>query len=181
MSAELAIKKEIGAHEHLLWSGMPRQGLVLRPSDILLVPFSLMWGGFAIFWEFSVVQHGAPLFFMIWGVPFVIMGLYMIVGRFFADSIRRRRTYYGLTDQRILILTTLIGHEVKSISLHTLSNITLTERRDGSGSIMFGPTPDHSTRWSRTGKAPGPAFEFIDNVRKVYDLIKAAQNPASRQ
>jgi len=151
-----------------------------------MVPFSLLWGGFAFFWEYSVVSSkGAPVFFTLWGVPFVLMGLYMIFGRFFVDSYLRSRTYYGVTEQRIIILSGLLNREVKSITLQGLNDISLNERSDGSGSITFGPSnPMYAmwsgTAWPGTSKKLAPAFELIAQARRVYNIIREAQANAGR-
>jgi hypothetical protein len=100
-----AISNELARGEQLLWSGQPRQGIVLRASAALMIPFSFLWGGFAFFWEATVIADGAPFFFTLWGIPFVLVGLYITVGRFFYDSWRRGRTQYGVTSERILIVT----------------------------------------------------------------------------
>jgi hypothetical protein len=182
--AETALRPEIARDERLLWSGMPRQGIRFRPSDILMVPFSLMWGGFAFFWEYSVVSSGhAPVFFALWGVPFVLVGVYIIVGRFFVDSFQRARTYFGVTDQRVIILSGLFNRDVKSISLRGLSDISLNERGDASGDITFGPTNPMAAMWSGTAwpgmsKKFAPAFELVDGVRRVYELIREQQRSA---
>ena len=56
--------------EKIIWSGRPAQGLLLTGRDGLLIPFSLMWGGFAIFWETSVLKlPQAPAVMKVWGVP----------------------------------------------------------------------------------------------------------------
>jgi hypothetical protein len=73
-SAEDVIRGELGPGEQLLWAGRPRQGLVLRAIDLLLVRFSPLSYSFAIFWEVSVIVMGAPWFFDIWGVPFGFRG-----------------------------------------------------------------------------------------------------------
>lgn len=86
IDAESAVRDQRGAGEHLLWSGKPKAGLRLRAGDVFMIPFSLMWGGFAVFWEWSVISSGAPFFFKLWGIPFVLVGVYMIAGRFFQAS-----------------------------------------------------------------------------------------------
>ena len=45
------IERRLESGERLIWSGAPREGLALRRGDLFMVPFSLVWGAFAIFWE----------------------------------------------------------------------------------------------------------------------------------
>lgn len=88
--------------ERLLWSGRPDPAVTFTPADAFLIPFSVMWGGFAVSWEVGV-SAGGPNFGTIWGLPFVAIGLYFIFGRFFYKRYRKRRTCYGITDQRALV------------------------------------------------------------------------------
>lgn len=92
------------AGERLVWSGRPAQGLLLTSRDALLIPFSLMWGGFAVFWETTVLtQPQAPGLFGLWGVPFVLIALYLVAGRFLLDAWIRAGMLYAVTNKRILI------------------------------------------------------------------------------
>src|SRR6266850_5154513 len=127
-SAGSVIASELGACERLLWSGRPAQGIVLRPSDAFLIPFSLLWGGFAMFWEYLVVTTArAPFFFMLWGIPFVCMGLHLIFGRFLLDAKQRSNTFYGVTNQRIIIVSGISSRKIKSLNVRTLSDVSLDE------------------------------------------------------
>ncbi|QWT18777.1 hypothetical protein KPL74_13615 [Bacillus sp. NP157] len=174
------LRRQLGPGERLLWSGVPRQGVTLRPSDALAIPFSLLWGGFAFFWEYSVLSEGGPAFFGIWGLPFIAIGLYMIIGRFFADAYLRGKTAYGLTDDRVIIVGGLFSVEIKSLQLATLSDMTLSERPDATGTIQFGPNPPGrnafpGTPWPGRQGQMAPAFDLIPHARKVYDLIVRTQ------
>jgi len=167
--------------ETSLWTGRPRQGIWFRPSDALMIPFSLLWGGFAVFWEVGVLNTPAPGLFAIWGIPFVLMGIYITVGRFFFDAWRRGRTSYALTSARVVIRS---GGSLKSLNLHTLSDVTLTERADRTGTITFGASAFPVSMFGGAGW-PGapqtPSFEGIPEARQVYAQIRAAQHsPSSR-
>jgi hypothetical protein len=182
-AARSAIDRELRPGERLLWQGGPLTGIRLRPADSFLIPFSLLWGGFAIVWETSVVsglaQKGpAGFLFVIWGIPFVLLGLYLIFGRFVVDARRRGATMYGLTDQRAIIATGVYTRQVRSIDLRSTPDIAITEKSDRSGTVAFGEQPPAFWGGRRTlpGLEPHPAaFEMIPNVRDVYDLIQNAK------
>lgn len=59
----------VGNQETLLWTDRPKQGFFLKQTDVFMIPFSLAWGGFAIFWEATVLTMDAPLLFKLWGIP----------------------------------------------------------------------------------------------------------------
>jgi len=178
--AEQVISRELESGERLLWSGTPRRGIVIRGSDAFLIPFSFMWGGFAIFWEVSVLRSKAPGFFALWGVPFVLVGLYMIVGRFFVDAATRARTFYGVTDRRAIIVSGLMSRTVKSLSLRTITDLSVSERAGGTGTVYFGPVPPWGAMYSGMGWPGGrqyypAAFEMVSDARRVYNLARQAQ------
>ncbi|HUA40131.1 MAG TPA: hypothetical protein VMA32_01080, partial [Streptosporangiaceae bacterium] len=102
MDAYLQLQQYLRPGERLLWSGRPDPTVWLTAADMFMIPFSILWGGFAIFWEIGV-SSGGPNFGTIWGIPFVALGLYMIFGRFFYKKYRKKRTCYGITDQRALV------------------------------------------------------------------------------
>jgi len=142
------------------------------------IPFSLVWGGFAFFWEWSVVESNAPAVFRLWGIPFVLIGLYLIVGRFFVDARLRTRTYYALTSERAIIVSGLFTPTTTSIQLRTLTDVSLAESANGTGTITFGPT---APWWAGPGGWPGgrrplsPAFDAIEGARSVYEQLRRAQ------
>jgi hypothetical protein len=185
--AKQEIAGELDSDEQLLWTGMPRQGIVLRATDTFMIPFSLLWGGFALFWEamaiFMVATVGEPTTFIfpLFGIPFVIVGLYMIFGRFLVDARARAKTYYGVTTKRVIIVSGLISRKVSSLDPRTLTDVALTERSDRSGTISFGPQHPFEwmyggMQWPSMGRFGLPSLEMIDDARHVYKLIREAKD-----
>ena len=171
---ENELKPNLSSDEKLIWTGRPKTGIVFRSSDAFLIPFSLLWGGFAIFWETSVIATGAPFFFKLWGIPFVLVGLYITVGRFFVDAKKRANTIYGITSDRIIIKSGIFSQDIKSLNIRTLSDITISQKADNSGSITLGATDFRyammqGMEWLSV-KQP-PRLEFIEDVKSVYDKI----------
>ena len=175
------IQSRLLVSETILWVGQPRRGLFLRTADWILIPISLMWGAFVFYWEYSVVDSGGPLFFSLWGIPFVLVGLYFIIGRFFVEAFRRSKTYYALTNKRIIIVSGMFQGETRSLDLKHISEFAITELRGSDGTIIFGGNV--FPYWLLNGLYlfPGgntqmaPRLELIPDANTVFEKIRNAQ------
>lgn len=177
------LRSELSAGEQPLWWGRPRQGLVLRRSDVFAIPFSLLWCGGTVLWEYSVASKDAPPIFVLWGLPFIAVGLYLVVGRFFVDAKQRESTYYAVTAERVLIVSGLFTRKVQSLNLRTLSQVTLIGRPSGEGTIAFGPMNPWAsilitTDWAGARRQSSPHFDLIADAASVRELISGARKKA---
>jgi len=121
--------------------------------------------GFALFWEGGVLHADAPLVFKLWGIPFVLVGLYISFGRFVVDAKKRAATVYAVTDRRVLIITRFFGKKVVTLLRSRLPEISVSEHRDGRGTLTFGPET------TARGQPASPAFEFIADPKTVLALL----------
>lgn len=163
----------LGNEEKILWTGIPNKGIVFQASDILLIPFSLVWGGFALFWEISVLAAGAPILFKLWGIPFVLMGIYITVGRFFYDSWKRSKIAYAITNKRALILKREFSQKIVSIPLSRDLNIEYNSNSKGRAAIKFGESGASifsSSSWPGMNSKQNEFFQ-IEEGRKVYSQL----------
>ncbi|MGB8194112.1 MAG: hypothetical protein WCF67_19425 [Chitinophagaceae bacterium] len=178
--AQNELRPALSHGERLLWTGKPKAGVIFRPFDIFLIPFSLVWFGFAIFWVASVLSTGV-YWFALFGIPFLIIGFYISVGRFISDSRRRKNTVYGITNDRVVIKAGIKRPDIKSLNIKTISDITYNEKADGSGTIIFGPAlmqnfnPGSFNAFNAGGSKAISILEFIPEVKKVYEILLRVQ------
>lgn len=104
----------------------------------------------------------------------------MIFGRFVYDSKKRSKTFYGLTDQRTIIVSGLFSKGVKSLNLKTMTDVSLAEKANGYGTIVFGQENQMMSMFMGGG-FPGmggsstPKFELIKNAKHVYKQLREHQ------
>jgi hypothetical protein len=179
---EAELKPELQPDERLLWAGRPNAGRLFTLIDLYLVPFSLLWGGFAIFWEALVVSsalsRGNPgdIVPILFGLIFVAIGLYMIFGRFIVKRYTRRHTYYAVTDRRVFVVSTALRRTVRSASLKRLPGLELSTGRGTRGTVTFGRWGGLSGMYVNTGLDWGwgqrpLVFYDLDDARAVYELV----------
>jgi hypothetical protein len=187
-----ALEEELLSGESVLWTGQPSRSVIFHSSDWTSIPFSLFWVGFTAFWEYGATNHGQRPqdlnsgFFALWGVPFILMGQYMLWGRFLYEAWRKPRTIYALTNKRVLNLQLGGTRKVVDGSLATLNSVSLTSRANGIGTIEFSPEPVRENRWGNRNRRnqlnqmgldlSRLAFFDIPDSRDVYQRIQAERD-----
>ena len=182
----LAIQPELSPGESILWAGQPSPRITFHKQDLFLVPFSLMWGGFAIFWEAGVAgfwgssgtRSGGPwLLGLIWGIPFVVIGQYMIWGRFLYAAWEKKRIHYAVTNRRVIAVQCGSGRQMASCYIDTLPSLTKEGRANGVGTLRFAQVAAAATgratsaSWDGLAVGAVPALVDIDDVDSVYRLV----------
>src|SRR6266511_4310421 len=76
----------------------------------------------------------------IYMIPISLAGAYLVAGRFVWDAWRRARTFYGVTDRHILIVSSVGSKSTTMLALNTLPGLTLDERYNGVGDVVFDAT-----------------------------------------
>ena len=49
--------------EQLLWHGKPDPAVWFTPADLYVIPITVLWCGFAIFWDVGPWRAGVPVAF----------------------------------------------------------------------------------------------------------------------
>ena len=137
--------------EEILWTGQPLPGLSFKPSDILLSGFGLFFFSFAVFWTFMASGAGAAggiigYVFPLFGIPFIMVGGYLLFGRFFWEAYVRSKTRYALTNR---------SRDHRQISTQPIHDIT----------------SDHSDKRDRNCGWPTRHSEFCNPLRALQKWV----------
>jgi hypothetical protein len=169
----------LSSGEHIEWVGRPDPTKRFTPADRFLIPFSLLWGGFSIFWLVGATLAGG--LFGLFGIPFAALGLYFIFGRFIYKADRKRRTVYAVTDRRVLeIVAGRKGESVSAVYLRSIPNISSSVVSNGEGCVEFGISSRMESHYANTGMeffgrgstSGGVSFFDIEDPDGVADLVE---------
>ena len=132
------VDKLVNTNEKILWSGKPVKKVFIL-SGLVSIPFGLIFLGFAIFWMWSAASTGAPGFFSLFGLPFVLIGFGVAFGPSILQLLRYRNTEYIITDKRIITQTGAIGLDTRFVDFDKVQEvyvkIGVVDRLFGTGSV----------------------------------------------
>lgn len=178
-TALATVERHLAGDEHIEWVGKPDPTKRLTPADRYLIPFSLLWGGFSLFWVVGAAASGG--FFAVFGLPFLALGLYFIFGRFIYKADRKRRTVYAVTNRRVLeIVDGRKGESVAAVYLRSIPNVSTSAVSNGEGSVEFGISSRMESHYANTGLeffargsvSSGVSFFDIEDPEGVADLVE---------
>jgi hypothetical protein len=186
------LRPELISGESIVWAGQPDISVIFHKEDVFLVPFSLLWGGFAIFWESGVLgfwgagdRSGGPWSFgIVWGIPFVLIGQYLIWGRFLYAAWLKKRTYYAVTNRRVIVVQNGWNRQVASSYIDTLPALIKEGGSRGVGILRFSQTPAMFSgnrgwgSWDGMSVGSVPTFMDIEDVDSVYRLVSDLREKA---
>ena len=104
----------------------------------------------------------------LWGVPFAIVGLYLLTSPLW-EYLRARRTIYVVSNQRLLILNGLLRPSRRSFLPSDISSIEVDAGHDGVGSIIFSRESESDGEGGWNVKKIG--FKAIPHVREAEEHV----------
>ena len=145
--------------ERVLWEGQPG-GTLLTPGWIGGLLFGVLFVGFSLFWEYSVITGGGGWFFVLFGAVFLLGGLRAVLWPVIGRRRRLRSTWYAVTDQRVLsVYRAGAGQpEVDGAFLRNLPGVTVRHGRNGRGTVYF------------AASVPRPSDEGTPQVLNFIDV-----------
>ena len=178
--ADMIAQQELDSGERLLWAGSGSPGRLATkgiPAALIGVPFT----AFAVFWMWMAAGARVPDirggraqdYFWLWGVPFVIVGLGMLLTPV-RMYVRALNTVYAVTDRRALIITTGRSRTVKSYGPAEAARVDRREHGDGTGDLTF--ASEESEQQRRRSNLPlqlnmPNGFFGIRDARTVEQLL----------
>ncbi len=181
----LKFQPELMVGESLLWTGRPNPRVIFHSEDLYIIPLNLLLGGSMIFSEMSELgywsnspRNGTPnsVFDAPWAILLFLFTQYMIWGRFIYYGWLKRRTYYAVTNRRVLVARE--GWSRKTSWMYASDIPTITREGSMIGTLWFGPKyplyrgPGEKRRGrSRFRIEDVPVFVDIDDPDSVYRMV----------
>ena len=117
--------------------------------------------------------------FKLWGIPFIVVGLYQALGKFVHRQFLLKRTVYMVTTQKILRRR---NKKVDMMQGFSLPQMSVKEHPDGLKSINFGDQP---SIWSNSrGRSSAEvcfALEYLSDADRALYAVSSMRSGYAQQ
>lgn len=169
--------EDLRKNENLLWIGQPRCDFVFVPYDWVLVTSALavlvlatlLW-----FTNDTVFDNSWVAIFCLFALG---IGTYSLA-RFPLDLIRRRKTFFLVTNQRIIVkISTCLERTLKSVEYSSDFELSITSSPHDSFTIYFGRSNNflnliYPPNYPLFDWILPPSFYFLSDTSSVVEIIR---------
>ncbi len=165
------VNQNVPATENVIWYGQPKIKL-FRTTDIIQIPFMIVWTSVAGFIFCSTININAVAFpFAIVPALFFFIGCYVTFGRFIHQYLVLKDCVYVITDQRAYVITNFPLPKVSSAEIAPTAPVVALQSRDGTADIIFEEMPDYKLlQWQSN-----PFFLFSNDKPLAFRAVASAK------
>lgn len=193
-SVEEVFSESLRADERLIWAGQPDPSIVFNKRDGCFPILGLIFTGIGLAEIWPVVRSLFSLPLAEWpsqilnelmrlgSLLFVGVGLYLLFGYFIRKRRTRSKTWYAVTDKRLMARTG--SDDIQSVEIEDISWAELAMHPTGTGTIafQFRPSATDLDTSSADNEAEEETFEFEDihdaeNVHETVTGLMAERKP----
>ncbi len=161
--------------ERLIWAGRPNALRYAFRKSTLTFLFGLLFFGFSLFWVYGATnQSGLP--FALFGAPFVVVGLGLVLSPLW-HFVRGRRAAYLLSDRRAVIDISGFLPKRISVPLSQVSFVELKSSSSGFGDVIFREIVTSSGEGSSVMR---DGFMAVAEADRVERLLRTAIDKLGR-
>jgi hypothetical protein len=177
------IDREIEAGEFIKWIEQPLPHFFTSrsvTSFLMGIPFT----AFSIFWIYAAAGFKVPdlrggikfeHIFALWGVPFILFGLWMLTSPL-REWLKAFRTVYLITDKRAISIESGWFTTIRNYTPAQLKDLYRKERGDGTGDVVI------TTRLRRGNEGNSWTEEIgFMNVRNPREVERLLQQLAQKE
>lgn len=194
LKRQKVISEELLSDETIEWTGQPDQWVIFDNADIFFIPISLLWGGFWMLVVMSALfgngQGDSDPIGALFCLFFLLVGQYMIWGRFVCKVWKKKYTYYAVTNKRVLVvLRWMLWRTLQAAFIKDIPAISKSVKRNGIGTLVFGNSDAEIGHWAnfriywarQRSEFTPPAFYDIREVNTLYVLVNRVRNEPEAQ
>ena len=181
MNVDDEIKGHLVEGETVLWHGQPDINYYFRKEDIYIMPFGGFWMIMLMIPLFSFDRFNATM--MTYYLPFIAIGVYMVLGRFILGKILKPKTFYTITNKRILFFQKSSKVNQIFIALEDISSIELQKNKNDTGSIIIKTHLKNTTIFLMNFGSFQNHLALVDvnQSQLVHDLLKNQINEVKKK
>lgn len=177
------LQPQMAPTERLLWAGRPPRGVKLGKGEwpLLLIGAVLLGnGGFNAWLEWEAGEGLESFLHLVIPVIFVVL---VLGRRILGDAYTRAHTFYGVSDQRVLILREKPSYRLTGFNLADLPDVALERTGMDGGEIRL--TPDVVRQVSgprsrrRRVRRRGVRLQLATGATGAFEIIRRAQRDAT--